>query len=68
MSCLHNAFVEKDAVTVEEELTDIMMETISFMDEQESYYHGLVAGLLTGIKGISQSLTGNPGRGGVTLW
>lgn len=63
MSCLHNAFVEKDAVTVEEELTDIMMETISFMDEQESYYHGLVAGLLTGIKGYITKSNRESGKG-----
>lgn len=63
MSCLHNAFVEKDAVTVEEELNDIMVETISFMDEQESYYHGLVAGLLTGIKGYITKSNRESGKG-----
>lgn len=50
-SRLYQAIIEKDAAVFEEELNDIMLETISFMDSHESYYHGLVTGILTGIKG-----------------
>ncbi len=50
-SRLYQAVIEKDAAAFEEELNDIMLETISFMDYHESYYHGLVTGILTGIKG-----------------
>lgn len=50
-SRLYQAVIEKDAAVFEEELNDIMLETISFMDYHESYYHGLVTGILTGIKG-----------------
>ncbi len=63
MSRLHNAFISKDAAVVEEELNDIMLETISSMDEKESYYHGLVAGLLTGIKGYITKSNREAGTG-----
>lgn len=49
-SRLYQAVIEKDAAVFEEELNDIMPETISFMGYHESYYHGLVTGVLTAIK------------------
>lgn len=51
LSALHNAFLQKDVPAFENELNDILLETISSFDEHESYYHGLVSGILTGIKG-----------------
>ncbi len=51
MSIFYTAFVNKDSAVVEEELNKIMFETISALDENESYYHGLVAGLLSPMKG-----------------
>jgi len=48
---LYTAFANKEAAIVEEELNRILMETISYMDEKESYYHGLVAGLFSPMKG-----------------
>ena len=48
---LYEAFESKDADTLAEELSRIMLETISSLDENESYYHGLVAGLFSPMKG-----------------
>ena len=45
-SRLLRAFVETDAEVVEEELAGMLMETISFYDAQESFYHGFMAGML----------------------
>lgn len=48
---LYMAFVNKDVETVEEELNRILLETIIIMDGSESYYHGLVAGLMSPMRG-----------------
>ena len=68
MSRLHDAFVRKDVETFEEELNDIVLETISSMDEHENYYHGLVAGLLTGIKGYITKSNRESGKGRCDLF
>lgn len=68
MGKLHAAFIGKDAKTVEEELNDILLETISYMDESESYYHGLTAGLLTGIKGYLTKSNREGGKGRCDLF
>jgi len=51
LSILHTAFLKKDTDTLQAQLKDIMEGTISSYDEHENYYHGLVAGLLTGMSG-----------------
>ncbi|MFP3155052.1 ATP-binding protein [Lachnospiraceae bacterium ZAX-1] len=48
---LYQAVVEGDAGVLEEELSEIMMESISYNDYKEDYYHGLVLGLLKTFKG-----------------
>ena len=45
-----------------------MLETISSMDEHENYYHGLVAGLLTGIKGYITKSNRESGKGRCDLF
>ena len=65
---LHTAFVNKDAKTLEEELTDILYETISSFDEGENYYHGLVAGLLSGMKGYRTKSNRESGKGRCDLF
>lgn len=64
MHALHNAVLSKNCVTMQEELNDIFEETISYMDQNEAYYHGMVAGLLTGIKGyvVLSNREGGKGR------
>lgn len=65
---LHTAFVNKDTQTLEEELTDILYETISSFDESENYYHGLVAGLLSGMKGYRTKSNRESGKGRCDLF
>lgn len=65
---LHTAFVDKDTQTLEEELTDILYETISSFDESENYYHGLVAGLLSGMKGYRTKSNRESGKGRCDLF
>jgi len=65
---LHTAFVNKDTQTLEEELTDILYETISSFDESENYYHGLVAGLLSGMKGYRTKYNRESGKGRCDLF
>ncbi|MFP3155436.1 ATP-binding protein, partial [Lachnospiraceae bacterium ZAX-1] len=48
---LYQAVVEGDAGALEEELSEVMMESISYNDYKEDYYHGLVLGLLQTFKG-----------------
>ncbi|MFG6323431.1 MAG: ATP-binding protein [Lachnospiraceae bacterium] len=60
---LYTAFVSKDTATLEDELNQIMFETISSMDENESYYHGLVAGLLSPMKGYRTKSNREAGKG-----
>lgn len=64
MQPLYNAVLAKDCAVMEEEINDIFEETISYMDQNEYYYHGMVAGLLTGIKGymIRSNREGGKGR------
>jgi len=64
MQRLHNAVLAKDCAVIEEEINDIFEETISYMDQNEYYYHGMVAGLLTGIKGyvVLSNREGGQGR------
>lgn len=65
---LHTAFVNKDTQTLQEELTDILYETISSFDESENYYHGLVAGLLSGMKGYRTKSNRETGKGRCDLF
>ena len=63
LSIFYTAFVNKDSAVVEEELNKIMFETISALDENESYYHGLVAGLLSPMKGYRTKSNRETGKG-----
>lgn len=65
---LHTAFVNKDTQTLQEELTNILYETISSFDESENYYHGLVAGLLSGMKGYRTKSNRETGKGRCDLF
>ncbi len=69
MSVLYTAVVNKDVQTMEDELNDIMLHTISYMDANESYYHGILAGLLTGMPGyyVKSNREGGSGRSDLML-
>jgi len=52
LSGLANAFKEKDCAKLEEIITNQLLETISFYDYAESYYHGFLTGLLKACSGF----------------
>lgn len=43
---MYNALLQKDMLKLEKELSENLMETISFYDYREDYYHGFLGGLL----------------------
>ena len=45
---LHKAILEGDCETFENEVSSLLIETISFYDYAENYYHGFLCGLLKG--------------------
>lgn len=61
---LFQAVVDCDAAAVEEEIGEMLMETISFNDAYESFYHGFLAGVLAGMKGyiVKSNREGGHGR------
>jgi hypothetical protein len=52
LSAFHNAVIDGDAAAVERELSNILMQTISYHDYSEGYYHGFFLGLIRSIKGL----------------
>lgn len=64
LSNLYIALINKDVSTFEEELNEVLMETISFNDAYENFYHGFVAGVLSGIKNcrVKSNREGGTGR------
>ena len=63
-SGLFTALVNLDVAAVEEEIVDMLLETISFNDAYESFYHGFLAGILSGMKGyiVKSNREGGTGR------
>ncbi len=53
LTALHEAVLSGDVETIEEEINQALMETISYHDYSESYYHGFIGGMLMGIEGYS---------------
>lgn len=49
LSCLYTSILEGKIQNIEEILSENLMETISFYDYQESFYHGFLAGMLKNI-------------------
>lgn len=63
-SRLFTALVNLDVETMEEEIVELLLETISFNDAYESFYHGFLAGILSGMKGyiVKSNREGGIGR------
>lgn len=61
---LFQAFLAQDEETVRDEMEEILMQTISFYDAYESFYHGFLAGILYGIDGyvVKSNREGGKGR------
>lgn len=64
LSVLYTALINKDVKVFEDELNDILMETISFNDAYENFYHGFVTGVLSGMKNyrVKSNREGGTGR------
>ena len=48
---MFTALLEHDTGILEEEIAELLMETISFHDAYESFYHGFLLGILSGMHG-----------------
>jgi hypothetical protein len=69
LSVLYNAILEGDCDTFTEQVSNQLMESISYYDYSESYYHGFLCGLLKGCSNyavISNRESGN-GRPDIVL-
>ena len=67
---LYKALLGRNAQDFAEQITDLLRKTISFYDSTESFYHGLISGLLLGnvyYKVESNRETGD-GRGDLVLY
>lgn len=69
MTNLYRAVLEQDVEIFMDEISELLAESISFMDSYENFYHGFLTGVLRGIKGYvakSNRESGN-GRGDIFL-
>ena len=68
LSVLYYALIRQDPATLEQELTELLMKTISFNDAYESFYHGFIAGVLSGMDGYTVKSNREGGRGRSDLY
>ena len=68
-TALFQAIVKGDTERFTKELQELLMQTISFHDAYENFYHGFVAGVLTGMKGyiIKSNREGGKGRSDIFI-
>ena len=62
-SVLFQVILDRDADAMETEIAGLLMETISFNDVYESFYHGFLAGILSGVKGYMVKSDRESGHG-----
>ena len=64
MTKLFNAIVNKEPELFEVELNNLLLDTISFNDAYENFYHGFLAGVLSNMKGyiVKSNREGGTGR------
>lgn len=60
---MYNAVIDKNVEGFEEELGDVLLETISFNDAYENFYHGFVTGILSNMKGYIVKSNRESGNG-----
>lgn len=67
---LMQAVVDCNAAVIEEEITELLLETISFNDAYESFYHGFLAGILSGMEGyiVKSNREGGYGRSDLFIY
>ncbi len=59
----YEAVINEKCDIMEEFLSDQLMESISYYDNAESFYHGYLLGILKGMKGYSAASNREAGRG-----
>jgi len=62
-SPLYNALLTGDAESVQKELGEFLLETISYMDAKEDFYHGVMIGVLSGMRDFTAKSNRETGRG-----
>ena len=62
-SQMYDAIINKNVEIFEQELCDILLETISFNDSYENFYHGFVTGVLSNMKGYLIKSNRESGKG-----
>ena len=64
MTKMFNAIVNKEPEVFEVELNNLLLDTISFNDAYENFYHGFLAGVLSNMKGyiVKSNREGGTGR------
>lgn len=64
MTKMFNAIVNKNSELFEVELNNLLLDTISFNDAYENFYHGFLAGVLSNMKGyiVKSNREGGTGR------
>ena len=60
---MYNAIINCQPEIFEEELADVLLETISFNDAYENFYHGFVTGVLSNMKGYTVKSNRESGNG-----
>ena len=66
---MYDAIIDRHPEIFEEELADVLLETISFNDAYENFYHGFVTGVLSNMKGqiVKSNRESGNGRGDIFI-
>lgn len=60
---MYNAMFEGDEKSFENEITDLLLDTISFHDSYENFYHGFLAGILAKLRSYNYKVKFNRENG-----
>ena len=60
---MYNAILDSNAQVFEEELSEVLADSISYFDSHENFYHGFLAGTLTRMKGYKVKSNRESGNG-----
>ena len=60
---MYNAIIECKPEIFEEELSEVLLESISFNDAYENFYHAFVTGILASMKGYTVKSNRESGNG-----
>lgn len=63
LTCLYHSILYGDAATFQNELSSLLLQTISYMDSGEKFYHGFLLGILGNLKEYSVLSNRESGNG-----